>query len=168
MGGTPPPVPIFHNKERTRPMKDPKEIVAVKCEGGFTEWYSPFFKEPYNDNQEYRDYYNEHIIAVQPVIGPSLNDGDDDECINDDLQFLAERMCSDAKDWAGAIDEFKRAVNSVLRNGFVCSLDLTRYGMTDTIKITPYKREEMPKPNENHLKVYGPYADLMRERVAAI
>ena len=39
-------------KKRTKTMKDKNEIVAVKCEGCFTEWYSPFYKEPYEDNEE--------------------------------------------------------------------------------------------------------------------
>ena len=36
------------------------------------------------------------------------------------------------------------------------------------IVITPYRRKDMPKVDEEHLKVYGKYADLMRARVAAI
>jgi hypothetical protein len=36
------------------------------------------------------------------------------------------------------------------------------------IHITPFRRKDMPKVDEEHLKVYGPYADLVRERVAAI
>ena len=145
-------------------MKDPKEIVAVKCEGGFTEWYSPFYKEPYEDNAEYRAYYNEHILDVQPVIGPSLNEEDDDECIQGDLGCLSDRMMSAYNDWKAAKAVFEEAVCKALASGDVQTIEYEG----DTIKITPYRRGQMPKPNENHLKVYGSYADLIRERVAAI
>lgn len=150
-------------------MKDPNQIVAVKCEGPFTEWYSPFFKEPYKDNEEYRKYYDEHIIDIQPVIGPSLNDKDDEECLNDDLDCLSDRMMSSAKDWKHAKKVFEDAVKEAIATGNKQVLDF-RYTdpNVEDVVITPYRRCEMPKPNENHLKVYGPYADLMRQRVAEI
>lgn len=144
--------------------RNPNEIVAVKCEGCFTEWYSPYFKEPYVDNAEYRRYYEGHIIDVQPVIGPSLGETDE-EFISDDLQCLAERICCDSKNWQKAVDEFKAEVENALEYGTAYEAEIADCGV---IKITPYRRCEMPKPNEEHLKVYGPYADLMRERVANI
>jgi len=147
-------------------MKNPEEIVAVKCEGPFTEWYSPFYKEPYNDNEEYRAYYDEHIIDIQPVIGPSLSATDDEENINDDLDCLSDRMmCATAGDWAEAKARFEQAVKEALQTGMVVKFTYEDCG---AFVITPYRRKDMPKPNEEHLKVYGPYADLMRQRVAEI
>ena len=146
-------------------MKDPNQIVAVKCEGSFTEWYSPFFKEPYNDNEEYRDYYNDKIINIQPVIGPSLGETEE-EFLSDDLDCLSDRMMVDCGDeWDVAKNAFENAVEEALTCGKEVVLDEKEYGR---IVITPYRRCEMPKPNEEHLKVYGPYADLMRQRVAEI
>lgn len=146
--------------------KNPYEIVAVKCEGPFTEWYSPFFKEPYNDNDEYRKYYDEHIIDIQPVIGPSLNEEDDEECINDDLDCLSDRMmCAVSGDWTAAKKWFEQNVKQALEFGTKITLEYPECGK---FVFTPYRRFEMPKPNENHLKVYGPYADLVRQRVAEI
>lgn len=145
-------------------MKDPNQIVAVKCEGPFTEWYSPFFKEPYNDNEEYRDYYNDKIINIQPVIGPSLGETEE-EFLSDDLDCLSDRIMCDAKDWRAAKDRFEQAVTQVLEFGGKQTLEDKECGK---IVITAYRRCEMPKPNEEHLKVYGPYADLMRQRVAEI
>ena len=147
-------------------MKNPEEIVAVKCEGPFTEWYSPFYKEPYNDNEEYRAYYEEHIIDIQPVIGPSLSATDDEENINDDLDCLSDRMmCAAAGDWTTAKRRFERAVKEALATGKVVRFNDEDCG---DFVITPYRRKDMPKPNKNHLKVYGPYADLLRQRVAEI
>ena len=146
-------------------MKDPNEIVAVKCEGPFTEWYSPFYKEPYNDNASYRKYYEEHIMDIQPVIGPSLNDADDQECLNDDLDCLSDRMMCDAKNWSAAKLWFEQNVRQALEFGTKYTVEHPECGK---FVFTPYRRCEMPKPNENHLKVYGKYADLMRKRVAAI
>ena len=147
-------------------MKDPKEIVAVKCEGPFTEWYSPNYKEPYNDNDEYREYYNEKIMDIQPVIGPSLSATDDEENINDDLDCLSDRMmCAVSGDWQEAKKRFENAVHDALKTGRG-----VRFSDDDCgdFVITPYRRGDMPRPNEEHLKVYGPFADLLRERVAAI
>ena len=148
-------------------MKDRNEIVAVKCEGPFTEWYSPFYKEPFNDNAEYRKYYEEHIMDIQPVIGPSLNTDDDEECISDDLDCLTDRLCVDVGlgTWDDAKGKLADAINDALNDGKV---RIFSYDGMEDVKITPYRRGDMPKPNENHLKVYGPFADLIRERVAAI
>ena len=145
--------------------KNADEIVAVKCEGCFTEWYSPNFKEPYEDNGEYREYYDEKILEVQPVIGPSLGDSED-EFITDDLKCHAERMCVDSKDWQGSTEDYIATIKACLADGKTRTWE-DPYS-DQKVKITPYRRGDMPKPNENHLKVYGPFADLMRERVAAI
>ena len=44
-----PPKTTRTRKDKKMNSKNPYEIVAVKCEGCFTEWYSPNFKEPYED-----------------------------------------------------------------------------------------------------------------------
>ena len=146
-------------------MKNPEEIVAVKCEGPFTEWYSPFYKDPYNDNEEYSEYYDENILDIQPVIGPSLSATDDEENINDDLGCLSDRMMCESEDWDAARKRFEKAVRKALKVGETVTLEDSECGK---IVITPYRRKDMPKPNEKHLKVYGPYADLLRQRVAEI
>lgn len=149
-------------------MKDPDEIVAVKCEGCFTEWYSPFFKDPYEDNAEYRKYYEENILKVQPVIGPSLGDSDN-EFISGDLECLTDRLTAEAEDWDAAKTAVADAVELALKTGEpqVVDFHYTEPKVAD-VKITPFRRKDLPKPNEEHLKVYGDYADLVRERVAAI
>ena len=145
--------------------KNPDEIVAVKCEGCFTEWYSPNFKEPYDDNAEYRKYYEEHILEVKPVIGPSLGESDD-EYITDDLQCHAERMCCDSSDWATSTEDYMDAIEACLADGKPRTWEDTK--SDQKVKITPYKRSELPPVNEESLKVYGPYAELLRKRIAEI
>ena len=141
-----------------------KEFVAVLLEGPFTEWYSPYFKEPFNDNAEYRKYYEEHIIGQKPVIGPALG-ADEDAYISDDLQCTAERYMSGCKDWQKETENLIHQIKLSLEFGITCTY-ISDIG--ETIKITPYRKSELPPVNEESLKVYGPYADLMRERVAAI
>lgn len=144
------------------------EFVAVKVEGPFTEWYSPNYKDPYEDNDEYRGYYDEHILEYQPVVGPSLGDADD-EYISGDLQFLAERLtsvcCDPGDDWDHEIKNVKCLIKMALECGVTY-----KYILPDgeEIIITPYRKCEMPPINEDHLKVYGEMAELIKERVAAI
>lgn len=143
--------------------KSENKAVAVKVEGFFTEWYCPNYKEPFEDHEAYRQYYNSHILDKQPVIGPSLGDADD-EFITDDLECQAERMCCGAKDWRKAVAEYKREVNAALADGK--PRKVTIEGMD--FAITPFTKAEMPPVNEKSLEVYGEYKELIRGRVAAI
>ena len=43
-------------------MSRKNDVVAVKVEGVFTEWYSPKWREPYDDDADYRAYYEKHIL----------------------------------------------------------------------------------------------------------
>ena len=144
--------------------KKAKEFVAVKLEGPFTEWYSPYFKEPFNDNDEYREYYEENIIDHKPVIGPALGD-DDGAYICDDLQCTAERYMCGSNDWDHDTDELMKTIRLALESGATYTY-ISDIG--EKVTITPYRKSELPPVNEESLKVYGPYAELMRERVAAI
>lgn len=140
------------------------EWVAVKLVGPFTEWYSPNYKDPFEDNQEYREYYEEHIIAKKPVIGPSLGD-DDGDYISGDVQWTAERYTCGCNEWQRETDNLIQQIELSLEIGVACTYITDQ---KDLIKITPYRKSELPPVNEESLKVYGPYAELIRERVAAI
>ena len=146
--------------------KDNNKIVAVKCEGCFTEWYSPFFKEPYEDNAEYREFYNEHVLNFKPVIGPSLGDSEDDY-ISGDLQFHAERMCCDAKDWSAATNGYADAIEKCLADGKPRTWKDVD-GVVDDVKITPVTKAELPPLTDDALKVFGDFGWLIRERYNAI
>lgn len=145
--------------------KDPNEIVAVKCEGCFTEWYSPNYREPYEDDAEYRRYYEENLIDIQPVFGAAIGD-DETAYVTDDLMCHAERMCVDSSDWMTSTEDYKAAIGECLHDG------KTRVWKDPcsnlSVTITPYRRSEMPPVNEEHIKFYGPFSDLMRERIAEI
>jgi len=146
--------------------KDPNEVVAVKLEGCFTEWYSPNYKEPFEDNADYRKYYEEHIIDKQPVIGPVIG-GDDGDFISDDLQCVAERLCCDSKDWDKATEDLKATIEMCLADGKERTWKDVD-GVVDDVKITPFKRGDMPPITDEALKVFGDYGWLIKERYEAI
>ena len=140
--------------------------VAVKLEGCFTEWYSPNYKEPFEDNEEYRKYYEEHIIDKQPVIGPVLG-GEDGEFLSDDLQCVAERLCCDAHNWDKATNDLIATVEMCLADGKPRTWkDID--GVVDDVKITPVTKAELPPLTDDALKVFGDFGWLIRERYNAI
>ncbi|MBO6031711.1 MAG: hypothetical protein J6Q22_09580 [Prevotella sp.] len=146
-------------------MSNPNDIVAVKLEGCFTEWYSPTYKDPYEDNADYRKYYDQHILDKQPVIGPAVS-GEDDY-ISGDLQCVAERLCCDACDWDKTTEDLMDTVEMCLADGKPRTWKDTEGFVTD-VKITPFKKCEMPPLTEDALKVFGDYGWLIRERYEAI
>ena len=141
--------------------KNTNKAKAVKVEGCFTEWYAPTFKDPYEDNEEYAEFYDQKILDMRPVIGPAV-DGKD-EFLTGDLDCLSDRITCGASDWDRARDGFADAVEKALATGKVQTF---KYEGIDDIKITPYK--ELPKIPEEAYKVYGKFAELVKERVAAI
>lgn len=148
-------------------MSNPNDIVAVKLEGCFTEWYSPKYKEPFEDNEEYREYYENEIMDEQPVIGPVLG-GEDGHFLSDDLECVAERLCCD--DW----DNWQRNTNELCDTIEKCLADgKTRTwkdvdGKVADVKITPFTKAAMPPLTDDALKVFGKFGYLIRERYEAI
>lgn len=146
-------------------MKDNKaKAVAVKVEGPFTEWYSPSYEEPYTHNEEYAAYYDEVVSEEIPVVGPSLGESEDDY-ITGDLDCLSDRMASGEKNWQLAKEALEFAVENALDRNETTTLELDEGGM---VTITPYTKENLPPVNEESLKVYGPFAEVMRAAVEAI
>lgn len=145
-------------------MSKKEKCVAVRLEGPFTEWYSPNWREPYEDDADYRDYYEKHILDEKPVIGPSLGDADT-EYISNDLQCLAERLCVDAEDWDDATEDLIATAEMCLWDG---KERLWEYEGCEPVKVMPYRKSELPPINEESLKVYGKYAGLIRERYEGI
>ena len=141
--------------------KNTNKAKAVKCEGCFTEWYAPTFKDPYEDNAEFAEFYEQRLLDMQPVIGPAV-DGET-EYLSGDLGCLSDRITCGAANWDEAKDGFEKAVNKALATGKVQTF---KYEGIDDIDITPYK--ELPKIPEKAYKVYGKFAKLVKERVAAI
>lgn len=146
--------------------KDNDKPVAVKLEGCFTEWYSPNYKEPFEDNEEYRKYYEEHIIDKQPVIGPVLG-GVDGQFLSDDLQCVAERLCCDAHNWDKATGDLIATVEMCLADGKPRTWKDVD-GVVQDVKITPVTKAELPPLTDDALKVFGDFGWLIRERYNAI
>lgn len=134
---------------------------AVKVEGCFTEWYAPTYKDPYEDNEEYAEFYDNHILAIEPVSGPAV-DGES-ETLCPDITSLADRMTCDAEDWDEARQGLIKAIEEVLATGKAKTF---KYAGDEDVVITPYK--EMPTIPEKAYEVYGKFASLIKERVAAI
>lgn len=156
---------VYTLKKQLEEVLKPYKVLAVRIQGDFTEWYSPFFKDPYNDDPKYRKYHDEVISNDIPVIGPSLGEGENDENITADLACLAERLCVDAEDWDEECEDFTEAVLGVFDTA-----EETTHVTCDNKKIiiTPYFKHNFPKVNEESLKVYREYAGLLRERVENI
>lgn len=131
------------------------EFVAVKVEGSFSEWYSPNYRDPYDDDEDYRAFADKELWIKKPILlGAAL--GDDETCyISNDLDCLADRICVEADDWESARQSFMHDVETALESGET---------IKGEIRITPYRRGELPPVNEASLAVYGRFAGLMRER----
>lgn len=139
------------------------KAVAVRVEGVFTEWYAPSFKDPYEDNGGFREYYDEKMLSFQPVIGPIV--AGDSEYLTSDLGCLTERLCVDVGSvtWEDASGRLADMIEDSLADGKPRTF--TYEGLED-VKITPY--EKMPKVPEKSYEVYGKFAGLVKERVEAI
>lgn len=145
---------------------DKGKYVAVKCEGCFTEWYAPNYKDPYDDNAEYRQYYDEVLINDVPVIGPSLGDSET-AYVSSCLQCLVERLSVSVGlgTWDEASGRLADMIVDSLADGKPRVFKFE--GMHD-VKITPYTKAELPPVNEKSLDVYKDFKELVRARVAAI
>lgn len=147
-------------------MKDENQIVAVRCKGLFTEWYSPFFRDPFNDDKEYQKWYEENFIdSPHILLGPSLNEKDKGEVLTDADVFLAERLTVCEKHWAVSTKSVVYAMKEALKDGEEKYVNLAS---GNTITITPYKRKDMPKPPLDLYAKYEEFASLMKERVESI
>lgn len=137
------------------------KVKIVRLAGCFTEWYAPTFRDPYEDNEDYAEFYDQKLLDMQPVMGPDVNGKE--EFLTGDLGCLADRLTCDAEDWDKARDGCMKAVKRALKSGRPQTFRLD--GATP-IRITPYKR--VPKIPEKSYEVYGRFASLVKERVAQI
>lgn len=136
-------------------------VKIVKVEGCFTEWYSPFFKDPYDDDPEYAEFYDKRVLDMYPVIGPDVNGKG--EFLSGDLEFLADRLTCGAKDWDKARKGVMKAVKLAIKSG---KPQVFRSPKVTPVRITPYRR--VPKIPDKSYRVYGKYAGLIKERVARV
>ena len=142
------------------------KCVAVKCEGCFTEWYAPTYKDPYDDNAEYRKYYDKVLINDIPVIGPSLGNSET-EYISSYLGCLTDRLSVSVGlgTWDDASGRLADMIEESLADGKARTF---KYDGMENVKIIPYTKEELPPVNEKSLEAYKDFKELLRERVKAI
>ena len=145
-------------------MRNPNEIVAVKLEGCFTEWYSPYYKVPFEDNADYRKYYEENIIDKQPVVGAVLG-GEDGAFLTKGLQCVAERLCWDAKGWLTETEGLTAEIKMCLDDGKPRTWENAEVG---SVKITPFTKEQKHPLTDDALEVFGKFGYLIRERYEEI
>ena len=138
-----------------------ENVKIVRVEGCFTEWYSPFFKDPYEDDPEYAEFYDKRVLDMYPVIGPDVNGKG--EFLVGDLGCLADRLTCGAKDWDKARKGVIKAVKLAIKSG---KPQVFRFPGMTLVRITPYRR--VPKIPDKSYMVYGKYAWLIKERVAMI
>lgn len=137
------------------------DVKIVRVVGCFTEWYSPYYKDPYEDDAGYAEFYDKKMLDMQPVIGPDVNGKG--EFLTGDLGCLSDRMTCDAEDWGKAREGCMKAVKRALKSG---KPQTFRFDGMTPIMITPYKR--VPKIPEKSYEVYGKFASLVKERVSQI
>lgn len=137
-------------------MNKTSEFVAVKIEGPFTEWYAPTFKNPYEDSQEFCEWYDQNMLEDYPAVYGACLGEESYAYVSADIDCLCDRLSDSGANWDDVYNHIKQALE--FGTTFEC----------DGVKITPYRKCEMPPVNEDFIKHYGPYEGLMRERVAAI
>lgn len=136
-------------------------VKIVRVVGCFTEWYSPYYKDPYEDDPKYAEFYDKKMLDMQPVIGPDVNGKE--EFLTGDLGCLADRLTCDAEEWGKARNGCMKAVRLAIKSG---KPQTFKFDGVTPIKITPYKR--VPKIPEKSYEVYGKFASLVKERVSQI
>ena len=137
------------------------DVKIVRVIGCFTEWYSPYYKDPYEDNPEYAEFYDRKMLDMQPVIGPDVNGKE--EFLTGDLGCLADRLTCDADDWDKARKGVIKAVKLAIKSG---KPQTFRFPGVTPVRITPYRR--VPRIPDKSYRVYGKYAGLIKERVSQI
>ena len=155
-------------------MKKEKKYIAVKVEGPFNEWYAPDFRNPYDTNAAYNEWYEANFDKEN--LPPSVFGGcfgDDEAYVSSDIECLCDRLTDLADEdddgnlmdgylsWDSLYTDIKDALNS--GTTFTYTAKDGR-----TLKITPYLKDEMPPINEDSLKCYREYASLVRERMEEI
>lgn len=137
------------------------DVKIVRVSGCFTEWYSPYYKDPYEDDSDYAEFYDKKMLYMQPVIGPDVNGNE--EFLTGDLVCLADRLTCEAGDWDKARKGLIKSVKLAIKSGRPQTF---RFDGVTPIMITPYKR--VPKIPEKSYEVYGKFASLVKERVSQI
>ena len=138
-------------------MKKTNKAKIVRI-GGIEEWYAPTYDNPVMENDGLYDLFTK--LGLPYVYGPCIRK---EERLAEDLGCICDRIASGigCGDSDGA-DDVADAVEECLEDG------KKRVVMVggERIVITPYA--EVPKIPETAYAEFGEYANLIKERVAAI
>lgn len=142
--------------------KNGNKAKIVKVEGAFTEWYAPGYENPYNDTDGFAEF---QVEAGMPfVYGPVVTDESIGDNICDDLQCLCEREVVNEGDdeWDENTGKLIEAAETALETGEVQKVKIGETVFT----CTPYAA--VPAIPDSSYEAFGEFAELVRERVAAI
>ena len=133
----------------------------VKVEGAFTEWYAPGYVNPYNDTDGFAEMQDR--AGMPCVYGPVVTDESIGDNICDSLLCLCEReVVNEEGDWYENTDKLVEAAETALETGEVQKVKIGETVFT----CTPYA--EVPAIPDSSYEAFGEFADVVRERVAAI
>ena len=135
--------------------KNGNKAKIVKVEGAFTEWYAPGYEGIGTD--EFIEFMHAHDLPC--VYGPEI----EGEPLCEDLQCLCEReVCGEDENWDENTDRLMEAAETALETGEVQKVKIGETVFT----CTPYA--EVPAIPDSSYEAFGEFADIVRERVAAI
>lgn len=138
------------------------KAVALKITGHFTEWIAPTMEDLYENNADYRNWYETSgmLDKHHPALIPFGNG--EHEYISTDMDCLADRLAesNDTNLWTRATDLLKTALWTALNEG-------KRIEVMGIV-MEPFTAEELPITPLERFADYGPYANALRETVDAL
>jgi len=137
------------------------KAIALKVTGTFTEWVAPTLNNLYENNADYRNWYEESgMLDKLPSVLVPFGNGED--LITNDVDCLADRLATsnDVAIWSRESELIKSALWTALNEG--------RRIEVMGIVIEPFTAEELPITPLERFADYGPYAETIRAAVDAL
>ena len=138
------------------------KAIALKVTGHFTEWIAPTMEAVYENNADYRNWYEESgmLNKLSPVLVPFGNG--EDEYVSSDVDCLADRLAvsNDSAIWA---DE-----NELIRKALWTALNEGKRIEVMGIVMEPFNANELPVTPLERFADYGPWAEKLRASVDAL
>ena len=138
------------------------KAIALKVTGHFTEWIAPTMEALYENNADYRKWYEESgmLDKLPPVLVPFGNG--EDEYISSDVDCLADRLATsnDTTFWSRESELIKSALWTALNEG--------RRIEVLGIVMEPLEAKDLPITPLERFADYGPWAEKLRAIVDAL
>ena len=138
------------------------KAIALKVTGHFTEWIAPTMEDPYENNADYRNWYEKSgMLAKLPSVLVPFGNGED-EYISSDVDCLADRlaMSNDHAVWAEESALIRKALWTALNEG-------KRIEVMGIV-MEPFNANELPVTPLERFEDYGPWAEKLRASVDAL